>query len=465
MADVVEKVLRHADQELDHSLGRLVDLLRIPSVSAQPQHAADCARAAEWARELLAGLGFEAKVHPTAGCPVMLAHHKRPSGVRAPDILFYGHYDVQPPEPLELWDNPPFEPRLVDGPRGKRIVARGAVDDKGQAMMFLEALRAWKEVGGVIPAGVTVLLEGEEEVGSPNLENFLVEHQDALRADFALISDTGMWNIDTPALTTRLRGLVYVEITLRGAVRDLHSGLFGGSALNAVNALTQILGELHHSDGRVAIPAFYDRVHTVSPEQAKDWDALGFDESAFLGSIGLRSPIGETGVPGLQRLWARPTADLNGICGGYTGAGAKTVIPAEARAKLSCRLVPHQDPAAVVEGIKQFINDRLPPGSRADVEVLSAAPPIEIATTSAFIAAAREALADEYSRPAVLIGSGGSIPVVESLRRRLGLDSLLMGFALDDDQTHSPNEKFELRCFHHGIRSHIRLLGKLADGT
>ena len=462
MADVVENVLRHADRELDHSLARLFDLLRIPSISAQPQHAADCARAADWARELLADLGFKAKVHPTAGCPVVLAHHQRPSGLCGPDILFYGHYDVQPPEPLELWHSPPFAPQLIDGPRGKRIVARGAVDNKGQAMMFLEALRAWKQVTGAIPAGVTVLLEGEEEVGSPNLEPFLVEHQDALRADFALISDTGMWDVDTPALTTRLRGLVYVEITLHGAVRDLHSGLFGGSALNAVNALAEILGGLHDSDGRVAIPGFYDRVRTVSPAQAKEWDALGFDESAFLGSIGLRSPSGETGVPGLQRLWARPTADLNGICGGYTGPGAKTVIPAEARAKLSCRLVPDQDPAEVIEGIKQFINQRLPLGARADIEVFSAAPPIEIATTSAFIDAARAALSDEYGRPAVLIGSGGSIPVVEALRRRLGLDSLLMGFALDDDQTHSPNEKFELRCFHHGIRSHIRLLGRLA---
>jgi acetylornithine deacetylase/succinyl-diaminopimelate desuccinylase-like protein len=465
MSDVVDRVLQHADDKLEQSLGRLFELLRIPSISAQPEHAADCARAAEWARAQLALLGLEANVHATAGSPVVLAHSPTRREARGANILFYGHYDVQPPEPLELWDNPPFEPRLIDGPRGKRIVARGAVDDKGQAMMFLEAMRAWKEVTGGVPANITVLLEGEEEVGSPNLEPFLVEHQDALRADFALISDTGMWNIDTPALTTRLRGLAYVEIKLRGAARDLHSGLFGGSALNAINVLTQILGELHDTNGGVTIPGFYNRVRAVSPEQTREWDALGFDESGFLNAIGLSAPSGEKGVPGLQRLWARPTADLNGIWGGYTGQGAKTVIAAEARAKLSCRLVPDQDPAEVVEGIKEFVNRRLPPGTHAEFQVFSASPQIEIPTTSAFVGAAQAILAEEYGRGAVLVGSGGSIPVVEALRRQLGLDTLLMGFGLDDDQTHSPNEKFELCCFHHGLRSHIRLLGRLAEAA
>jgi acetylornithine deacetylase/succinyl-diaminopimelate desuccinylase-like protein len=270
-----------------------------------------------------------------------------------------------------------------------------------------------------------------------------------------------MWDIDTPAITTRLRGLVYTQITLKGASRDLHSGLFGGSALNPINALTRILGDLHDEAGRVRIPGFYDGVKEVSPAQAAQWAALGFDEGAFLGGIGLTAPAGERGRPALERLWARPTADINGIWGGYTGPGSKTVIAAEDSAKLSFRLVPDQDPARVMKGLREFLDARTPPGARIELTG-GGSPAIEIATDSPWVAAAEQALADEFGRQPVLIGSGGSIPVVQSLRRVLGIDSLLMGFGLDDDQVHSPNEKFELRCFHHGIRSHARLLGRFA---
>src|SRR5271157_75659 len=249
----VETVLDHIDASLDASRARLFDLLRIPSISAQPVHAADCQRAAEWVRAQYADLGFTAAVHPTPGHPVVLGRYPGPGGTKAPRILFYGHYDVQPPDPLELWHSPPFEPQLVDGPHGPRIVARGAVDAKGQTMMFIEALRAWKAVGGGIPAPVTVLVEGEEEVGSPNLEPFLVANKDALAAEFALISDTNMWDIDTPGLTTRLRGMCNCEVTLKGPSRDLHSGLFGGSALNPINVLTRILGELQDDQGRIQV--------------------------------------------------------------------------------------------------------------------------------------------------------------------------------------------------------------------
>ncbi len=365
----IDPILQHVDTELDRSRETLFALLRIPSISAQPAHKPDCRRAAEWLRAELTGLGFEAGLRETEGHPVVLAHHPGPPGYQGPHILFYGHYDVQPADPLDLWTSPPFEPQLVDGPRGKRIVARGAVDDKGQVMMFVEALRAWHAAGGGIPARLTVLIEGEEEVGSVNLEPFLAANRDALAADLALISDTGMWDIDTPAITTRLRGLVFAEITLKGPSRDLHSGLFGGSALNPINALTRILGELHDADGRVQIPGFYDGVKPLAPEQARQWEALGFDEAAFLGGIGLAHPAGETGRPALERLWARPTADINGIWGGYTGPGTKTVIASEASAKLSFRLVPGQEPQAIITGVRRFLDARTPPGARVEVRV------------------------------------------------------------------------------------------------
>jgi acetylornithine deacetylase/succinyl-diaminopimelate desuccinylase-like protein len=455
-------VLDHADANLVASRANLFDLLRIKSISAQPAHAADCVKAAEWWREQLTGLGFEAAVRPTAGHPVVVGHLAGPADYKGPHILFYGHYDVQPVDPLSLWHSDPFDPQLVDGPRGKRYVARGAVDDKGQTLMFLEALRAWHSAGGGIPARITVLIEGEEEVGSVSLDPFLRENKAELAADIALISDTGMWDAETPAVTTRLRGMTYAEVTLKAANRDLHSGLYGGSALNPINALTKILGELQDENGRIQLPGFYDEVTAISNSQRAQWDALGFDEAAFLGGIGLSTPVGERGYSALERLWARPTADINGIWGGYTGAGSKTVIASEASAKVSFRLVPGQDPDKVMEQFKRFVTDRLPPGATASFADFARAPGIEVNVDSPHVAAALAALGKEYGKPALLMGSGGSIPVVTSLRAILGVDSLLMGFGLDDDQVHSPNEKFEEVCFHHGIRSHIRLLAKFA---
>ncbi|MGE0223145.1 MAG: dipeptidase [Acetobacteraceae bacterium] len=460
--ETIATVLNRVDADLDGARERLFDLLRIPSISAQPAHKADCLRAAEWSRDQFAALGFRTDIRPTEGHPVVLAHHAGPAGYQGPHILFYGHYDVQPVDPLDLWTSPPFEPQLVDGPRGKRFVARGAVDDKGQWMMFLEALRAWHTTGGGIPARITVVLEGEEEVGSPNLEPFLAANKDSLRSDIALISDTGMWDVETPAITTRLRGMTYVELTLKAAKRDLHSGLFGGSALNPINALTKILGDLQDANGRIQLPGFYDKVAPVTNAQRAQWDSLGFNEAAFLGDIGLTTPAGEKGYSALERLWARPTADINGIWGGYTGAGSKTVIASDASAKVSFRLVPNQDPDEVFEQFRRFVNDRLPPGATVDFARFSSSPGVEVNADSPWVRAAQTALAEEYGKPAMLIGSGGSIPVVTSLRTVLGIDTLLMGFGLDDDQIHSPNEKFEQVCFHHGIRSHVRLLAKFA---
>jgi acetylornithine deacetylase/succinyl-diaminopimelate desuccinylase-like protein len=462
--ETVAAVLRHADALLDASRDRLFELLRIPSISTQPAHKQDCARAAEWVRDQLAGLGFKADMRPTAGHPVVVAHHPAPAGYQGPRVLFYGHYDVQPVDPLELWTSPPFDPQLVDGPHGKRFVARGAVDDKGQTMMFVEAMRAWKEAAGGIPAHITAVIEGEEEIGSPSLEPFLAANKHELAADLALISDTGMWDIDTPAITTRLRGMTFAQVTLKSANRDLHSGLYGGSALNPINALARVIGDLQDANGRIQLPGFYDKVKPVSNTQRAEWDALGFDERAFLGKIGLDTPAGERGYSALERLWARPTADINGMWGGYTGVGGKTVIASEASAKVSFRLVPNQDPHEVMEQFKRFITERLPPGATVTFDGGTQTPGIEVNVDSPWVRAAQAALADEYGKAAVLMGSGGSIPVVTSLRSVLGIDSLLMGFGLDDDQVHSPNEKFEQRCFHHGIRSHARLLAKFAGG-
>lgn len=461
--DPIDKLLAAIDAEHDAAVQRLVEWLRIPSVSAQPQHAGDCVAAAEWVRDQLAAIGFTASLRQTPAHPVVVAHHPGPGG-DAPHLLYYGHYDVQPADPFELWTSPPFEPRIVDGPHGKRVVARGAVDDKGQTLMWIEAMRAWHRIAGGPPCAITAVIEGEEEIGSPNLPDFLAANRDELKADAVVISDTGMWDIETPALTTRLRGMCYVQLDLKAASRDLHSGQYGGSALNPLNLITRILGDLHDANGRIQLPGFYEGVAELSAEQRAAWQALGFSEHDFLADIGLSVPVGEKDRSPLERLWARPTADINGIWGGYTGAGSKTVIASEAHAKVSFRLVPGQDHAKVFDSFRAFVQARLPADATAAFQVFSSWPGIEVAADSRFIRAAQAALRDEYGRPAAMIGGGGSIPVVSSLKEILGLDTVLMGFGLEDDQVHSPNEKFELRCFHGGTRSHARLLAKLAGG-
>jgi acetylornithine deacetylase/succinyl-diaminopimelate desuccinylase-like protein len=463
----IEAVLQRLDLSQDDARARLFALLRIPSVSAQPAHAGDCAEAARWLADEFAAIGFTTEIRETPGHPIVVGHHPGPPsgrngcGSAVPHVLFYGHYDVQPADPLELWESPPFEPQLVEGAEGLKVVARGAVDDKGQVVTFLCACRAWYLATGSLPIRVTLLLEGEEEVGSPNLDAFIAANRATLGADVALISDTGMWDRTTPAITTQLRGMVYVQINLFGPVRDLHSGMYGGSALNPINALTRMLGDLHDDQGRVRVPGFYDGVAELPPALAAQWAALGFDEAAMLGAVGLSAGVGEIGRPVLERLWARPTADLNGIWGGYTGPGSKTVIPSEAHAKLSCRLVPGQDPAAVLAGLRRFIAERTPPGARVTIDDLNASPGVAVPTDGPFVAAAVAALTEEYGKPPVMMGCGGSIPVVGSLRSLLGLDTILMGFGLEDDQVHSPNEKFDWACFEGGTRSHARLLGKL----
>lgn len=454
-------VLDYAARDFENAVSRYLEFLRIPSVSTDPAYKDDVRRAGLWLKEQLVPLGFETELHDTPGHPILLAHHEGGTP-NAPHLVYYGHYDVQPPEPLELWESPPFEPAIVDGPHGKRVVARGAVDDKGQVMTFLEAFRAWKAVHGALPAAVTVLLEGEEESGSESLPGFLEKHAPVLReASAAIITDTNAWDIDTPAITYRLRGNVYIEVALHGPSRDLHSGLYGGAVVNPLNALTEILGQLHGRDGRVQIPGFYDDVKDVSAGERKAWAALDFDEAGFLGEVGLTQSVGEAHYSLLERLWARPTCDLHGIWGGYTGPGSKTVIADHASAKLSFRIVPGQKPAKIMRGLQQFLDARTPPDCHWRVQPFGGYEGILVPADGPFMQAARAGLKDIFKKPAALVGCGGSIPVAGHLQNLLGLDSILVGFGLSDDRIHSPNEKFELKCLKNGILSQAAILERM----
>ena len=459
---MLDQVLRTIDSNLEESLARLFAFLKIPSISAQSSHAVDCRKAAQWARDTLASMGFEARISETAGLPGVIAQHHQ-AGPEKPHVLFYGHYDVQPADPLNLWHSDPFDPKLVDGPRGKKIVARGAVDDKGQVVSFLEACRAHLTTTGTLPVRLTILLEGEEECGSPSLIELLTNERANLGADFVLVADTNMWNFETPAIPATLRGLAAAELTITGPSRDLHSGLYGGIAQNPINALTHVLGQLHDSAGKIQIPGFYDGIAPIPAALQISWQNLGFSPAEFLGEVGLAHPAGEKDQSPLAQLWARPTADINGIFGGYQGEGTKTVIASQATAKLTFRLVPGQDPQKILENFKTFVTERLPQDAKPTFKLSGAAPGFAVSLTAPFMRAAQSALAAEFGKPPALIGGGGSIPVVEIFKTQLGLDTLLAGFGLDDDAIHSPNEKFDLACFHRGMRAQARLLAAFAE--
>lgn len=456
----LDDVLAKIDANQTDALARLFELLAIPSISADPAHFQDCESAADWLARELSGLGFDASTRPTKGRPMVVAHAKAKRR-DAPHVLFYGHYDVQPPDPLNLWKTPPFEPRLVEADSGQRIVARGASDDKGQLMTFLEACRGFRETGG-LPCNVSVLFEGEEETGSPSLPAFMVENSSELKADVMLVCDTGMWDRQTPAITTMLRGLVFEEVILRGANRDLHSGRYGGAAINPIRVLARIVADLHDANGGVTLPGFYDGVEELPEEIAAQWRDLDFDENAFLGEVGLSVPAGEKGRSALEMLWSRPTCEVNGIIGGYTGEGAKTVIPAIASAKLSFRLVGKQSPERIAKEFRAFVKARLPADVRAEFINHGASPAIVLPTKTEALRRARRALEAEWGKPPVLIGSGGSIPIVGVFKRELNMDCLMIGFGLDDDSIHSPNEKYERASFHKGARSWARLLAAIA---
>ncbi|MGO4726008.1 MULTISPECIES: dipeptidase [unclassified Inquilinus] len=458
----LDQVLSTIDADLDASLDRLMAFLRLQSISTDPAYKDQCRAAAEWLAATLGEVGFAAEVRPTTGHPMVVGHATEAGP--GPAVLFYGHYDVQPVDPLDLWHAPPFEPRIETGADGvKRIRARGASDDKGQLMTFVEACRAWKTVTGSLPLPITMFCEGEEESGSPSLIPFLEKHREELSKELALVCDTGMWDPKTPAITTSLRGMVYEQVTITAANRDLHSGIYGGSARNPIHVLTRILADLRDDDGRITVPGFYDGVAEVPTQLKAQWQSMGFDESDSLGQIGLSIPAGERDRAPLERMWARPTCDVNGIWGGYTGEGAKTVIPSKAHAKVSFRLVSDQDPAKIRDAFHDFVQARLPADCSAEFWSRDGSPALTLPIDSPALTRTRAALQDEWGRPAMLIGSGGSIPVVGSFKSILGMESVMVGFALDDDQIHSPNEKYDLISFHKGIRSWARILAALAE--
>ncbi len=457
----LDDVLATIDANQGAALDRLFDFLRIPSISAISEHFPDCERAADWLVAELAGLGFEIAKIATPGRPMVLGAAKAKTR-DAPHVLFYGHYDVQPADPPGLWKTPPFEPRLEAGEHGERIVARGAADDKGQLMTFVEAARAFRASGG-LPCHVSVLFEGEEETGSPSLPAFLTQHAKALKADLLLVCDTSMWDARTPAITTMLRGLVLEEIVVHGPDRDLHSGLYGGAAINPIRVLSRILADLHDADGAVTLPGFYDGVEELPGEIAEQWRELDFDEKAFLRGVGLSIPAGEKGRSALEMLWSRPTCDVNGIVGGYVGEGTKTVLPAHASAKVSFRLVGKQNPERVAQAFRAFVKARLPGDVKADFISHGASPAIGLPARGEALRRARRALEAEWGKPPVLVGSGGSIPIVGAFKRELNMDALMVGFGLDDDAIHSPNEKYERSSFHKGARSWARILSALSQ--
>ncbi len=454
-------VLDRIDAELDNSLARLFEFLKIESISTDPAYAGQCKQAAEYIAKDLASIGFTPQLRPTGGHPVVTATGgEKKNG--APHVLFYGHYDVQPVDPLNLWETDPFKPVIKEiAPGRKIIVARGACDDKGQVMTFVEAMRATLAETGDLPLGITILVEGEEESGSVNLPIFVRDHADELKADFALVCDTGMWDRETPAITSSLRGLVYEEVTITCADRDLHSGLFGGAAANPVHVLARIIAALHDETGRITLPGFYDGVIEPTDAQKADWKALDLTEAEFLGQIGLKHSVGEQGRMLIEHMQSRPTCDVNGIWGGYTGEGTKTVIAAKASAKISFRLVGQQDPDKIAAAFRSFVRERLPADASAEFIAHGASPAIAVPASSAALTKASAALTEEWGKKAVTIGSGGSVPVVGDFKRLLGMDTLLVGFGLDDDRLHSPNEKYDLSSFHKGQRSWARILQAL----
>ena len=459
----LQPVLDRIDADLDNSLERLFSLLRIKSISGDPAFAGECKAAAEHLARDIATLGFATEVRPTAGHPAIVAKADGGGGKR-PHVLFYGHYDVQPVDPLNLWHRPPFEPVITDHADGRKIiVARGAEDDKGQLMTFVEACRAWKAVTGSLPVDITILIEGEEEIGSKNFVPFLEKNKDEFKADFAMVCDTGMWDPETPAITTSLRGLLYDEVRIKAASRDLHSGVFGGGAQNPIRVLTRILGSLQDANGHITIPGFYDGVKDLPADILAQWKQLNLTPESFLKPIGLSIPAGETDRLLIEQLTSRPTCDINGIIGGYTGEGSKTVIPAEASAKISFRLVQGQNPDRIRKAFRDLVRAGVPGDCKVEFIDHSSGPAIALDWTMKPLAAAKQALTEEWGKQAVLIGSGASIPIVADFKRTLGLDTVMVGFGLDDDNIHSPNEKYDLKSFHKGIRSWARILAALAE--
>jgi acetylornithine deacetylase/succinyl-diaminopimelate desuccinylase-like protein len=435
-------------------LAELKDLLRIPSISTLPEHKQDCRRAAEVLVAELKRIGMQnVRLIETEGHPLVYADWLHAAS--KPTVLVYGHYDVQPPDPLDEWLSPPFEPTERNG----NLYARGAVDDKGQVWVQVKALESLLAGGGSLPLNVRVLFEGEEEVGGEGIADFVASKPPELKSDFALVCDTELFAPGLPTLCVGLRGMIYTELEVRGARSDLHSGMYGGAAPNPFVSLAQILARLKDEEGRILIPGFYDDIVPPSPEELAAWRSLPFDEEQYrIAEVGSRQLVGEPGFSVLERTWARPTLDVHGIPGGFTGAGAKTVIPAKAVAKVSMRLVPGMTPAKSFALYKNYVEKIAPAGVDVDIRLIHQGDPCLIPVDNPYIRAATRALREVWGRDTVFIRSGGSIPIVGDFARHLGLPSVMMGFGLPDDNLHAPNEKFNIRNFELGVVSIIRFL-------
>ena len=434
----------------------LADLLRIPSVSADLRHAGDIRRAAEWMVSRFKQLGLTTELFETAGHPLVVAESPPVPG--KPVALVYGHYDVQPADPLGEWTTPPFEPSIRHG----NIYARGATDDKGQLLTHVKSVEAWLKSGEKLPLQVKFLIEGEEEVGSVHLESFVAEHRERLACDCVVISDCCQFAPGVPAITYGLRGIAYYELKLSGPRQDLHSGSFGGGVTNPAGALVSMLAALKDANGRIQVPGFYDDVVPLTDTERQQFRDLPFDEADFMRQLAVDGTWGEAGHSNLERRWVRPTCDINGLTSGYQGEGAKTVLPARASAKFSFRLVPNQDPAKISLALQTFLEARVPPGIRMELVDHHGAPGVVVPLDSPYIRAAAAAIETGFGRPPVYIREGGSIPIVNTFARELGADVLLLGWGQNDDNTHSPNEKFSLADYQRGIRASAHLWQELA---
>jgi acetylornithine deacetylase/succinyl-diaminopimelate desuccinylase-like protein len=445
----------------------LKDLLRIPSISTTPERAGDVRRAAEFVADGLRTAGMEnvrlieTKTPTHDGHPLVYADWLH-AGAGKPTVLCYGHYDVQPPDPLDEWKSPPFEPEERNG----NLYARGAVDDKGQMWMHVKALEAALADGGKLPVNIRVIVEGEEEVGGEGIAAFVREHGDQLQADAALVSDTEMFAPDLPTLCVGLRGMIYTELEARGAATDLHSGMYGGAAPNPFVALAQVIAKLKDEDGHIAIPGFYDAVQTPSADELAAWKSLPFDEEHYRATeVGSVKLTGEPEFSVLERTWARPTMDVHGMPGGFTGAGAKTVIPARAVAKISFRLVPDMKPETAFAQYKKFVESVCPAGITLEARLIHSGEPIVVSTDNDYIRAASAAMKEVFGKETVFVRGGGSIPIVGDFVRELGIPTVMMGFGLPDDNLHAPNEKFHLANFHRGIESILRFFAKVGGAS
>ena len=452
MSDVIAYLNAHRD----HSVAELFELLRIPSISAQSAHAADMVSAAKWLQQRLEGLGLDTEFISTAGHPIVLAQSRMLAD--KPTLLIYGHYDVQPPDPLDKWLSRPFEPAIRDG----RIFARGASDDKGQLMCHLKAVQAYLETFAELPLNIKFLLEGEEECNGHNLADFIQADKSRLACDYVVISDGSQLRPGTPAITYGLRGLVYMEVTVKGPAQDIHSGSFGGAVANPANVLARLIGGLHDADGRVSLDGFYEGVSRIDPQERKALADLGCEDDQLKAQLAVDALPGERGYSSRERMWARPTLDVNGLVSGYVEPGAKTIIPAQASAKISMRLVDQQAPQSIKESFKKYFTERAGLGVCVEFVEHGQAEPVLIKKTSPGIQAARRALEKGFSAPAVFVRSGGTIPVVAVMAQQLTKEILLMGFSLPDDNAHGPNENFRLADYHHGQLSCAYLLAELA---